>query len=111
MLFRSDDRFASPHIQIPVITGMGSGRNCINVLSSHVVVACAGGAGTLSEIALALKFGKPVILFNFKVKELFQNLVPSGQMVDADTPEAVIDRIRSFLQKSGMQFQQSPGEQ
>ena len=49
----------SPHIQIPVLTGMGSGRNVINVLTSHVVVACAGGAGTLSEIALALKHDRP----------------------------------------------------
>ncbi len=97
-----DDRFASPHIQIPVITGMGSGRNCINVLSSRVVVACAGGAGTLSEIALALKFEKPVILFKFKVKELFKPLAPGARMYDADTPDAAINRIRSILQESGM---------
>jgi len=31
----------------------------------HLVVACPGGAGTLSEIALALKYGKKVILFDF----------------------------------------------
>jgi uncharacterized protein (TIGR00725 family) len=92
-----DDRFASPHIQIPILTGMGNARNCINVLSSRVVVACSGGAGTLSEIALALKFGKPVILFNFEVKDLFLPRTPGGRIFDADTPEAVIDRIRSLL--------------
>jgi hypothetical protein len=35
------------------------------VLLSDVVVACGvGGAGTASEIALALKSKRPVILFN-----------------------------------------------
>ncbi|MFP4347495.1 MAG: TIGR00725 family protein [Thermodesulfobacteriota bacterium] len=94
-----DDRFASPHIQIPIITDMGSARNCINVLSSRVVVACAGGAGTLSEIALAIKFGKPVILFNFEVKDFFLPRTPGARIFDADTPEAVIDRIRSLLKE------------
>lgn len=50
----NDDR-VSEHIEIPILTGMGSARNCINVLSSHFIVACPGQAGTLSEIALALK--------------------------------------------------------
>ena len=96
-----DDRFASPHIQIPIITGMGSARNCINVLSSRVVVACAGGAGTLSEIALALKFGKPIILFDFEVKDLFLPRTPGGRIFNADTPEAVIDHIQSLLENGG----------
>lgn len=92
-----DDRFASEHIQIPVITGMGSARNCINVLSSHVVVACPGGAGTLSEIALALKCEKPVILFRFKVKEMFLSHAREAQLFEADSAEEVVRRIRSLL--------------
>ncbi|MEO1589980.1 MAG: cytochrome, partial [Cyanobacteria bacterium J06632_22] len=34
----------------------------INVLTSQVVVACGLGAGTVSEIALALKAQRPVVL-------------------------------------------------
>jgi hypothetical protein len=30
----------SRHVDVPIITEMGSGRNNINVLTSHVVVAC-----------------------------------------------------------------------
>jgi uncharacterized protein (TIGR00725 family) len=53
----------SRHVDVPVITEMGSGRNNINVLTSQVVVACGlGGSGTVSEVALAVKAGKPVIL-------------------------------------------------
>ena len=51
---------------------MGSARNCINVLSSQVVVACPGGMGTLSEIALALKYSKPVILLNYEEEKRFE---------------------------------------
>ena len=61
----SDDyRGASEAVDIPIVTGMGQARNAINILSSSVVIAIGLGAGTLSEIALALKSGRPVILMN-----------------------------------------------
>ena len=54
---------ASPDVDVAVFTGMGNARNAINVLSSQVVIACgAGGPGTIAEVALALKSGKPVVL-------------------------------------------------
>jgi len=51
---------ANPWIKAPVATGMGEARNAIIVRSAHGVIAVAGSYGTLSEIALALKMGKPV---------------------------------------------------
>jgi hypothetical protein len=42
-------------------TGMGGGRNWLVVAAAHAVVAIGGGLGTLSELALALKAGKPVV--------------------------------------------------
>ena len=59
---------------------MGSARNTINVLTSDVIVACPGGAGTLSEIALALKHGKPVWLLNFDVGGVFTGCAAKGQV-------------------------------
>lgn len=38
-------------------------RNHINVLSSDAVVALPGEAGTLSEVRLALRYGRPVAAF------------------------------------------------
>lgn len=38
-------------------------RNHINVLSSDVVIALPGSDGTVSEIELALRYGKPVAAF------------------------------------------------
>lgn len=52
----------NPYIKIPIYTGMSDGRNSINVKSSDVIIAIGGSSGTLSEIALALKNDKPVIL-------------------------------------------------
>jgi hypothetical protein len=48
-------------VSIVIATGMGHARNVIVVKSSDAVVAFPGEHGTLSEIAMALKMGKPVI--------------------------------------------------
>jgi uncharacterized protein (TIGR00725 family) len=89
---------ASPFIQIPILTGMGSARNYINALSSHVMVACAGGAGTLSEIALALKHGRPVILMGMDVMGFFAEETARGQLTSVMGPEEAIQRIKRFLE-------------
>ena len=52
---------ANPYIRIALPTGLGEGRNLLVVRTSDVLVSIGGGYGTLSEIALALKAGKPVI--------------------------------------------------
>ncbi|MBN1585957.1 MAG: TIGR00725 family protein [Candidatus Omnitrophica bacterium] len=52
---------ANPYVDIPIVTGMGEARNLVIVKSSIVLIAIGGSYGTLSEIAFALKSGKPVI--------------------------------------------------
>lgn len=52
---------ANPFIRIPIPTGLGELRNGLVVRASDVLIAVSGGYGTLSEIALALKVGKPVV--------------------------------------------------
>ena len=52
---------ANPYIDFPIATGMGQARNAIIVQTAQVIIAIAGGYGTLSEIAMALKIGKKVI--------------------------------------------------
>src|SRR5437867_2081048 len=52
---------ANPHIDIPIVTEMGNARNAINVLTSQAIIAVHGAYGTLSEIALALRSGTPVV--------------------------------------------------
>jgi uncharacterized protein (TIGR00725 family) len=55
---RSD---GNPHLSLSVPTGLGQGRNLLLVRSSDALVAVGGGFGTLSEIALALRTGTPVV--------------------------------------------------
>ncbi len=57
--YAHDDANASADIVIA--TGLGHARNVVLVASADVVVAIGGRAGTLSEIALAWKLGRPVI--------------------------------------------------
>ena len=51
---------ANPYVDVALPTGMGEMRNALLVRSSDGVIALGGGHGTLSEIALALKLGKPL---------------------------------------------------
>lgn len=73
-----DKSHASDYADHVIVTGMGSARNNINILSSDIVIACGLQTGTLSEIALALKAGKPVILLtdNEKAQEFLKDLAP-----------------------------------
>ena len=93
----ADTRHASPHVDICILTGMGSARNVINVLSSDVVIACAGEEGTVSEVALALKHGKAVIALNFDLGNLFAKARATGQLLSASTPEEAIELVRQVL--------------
>jgi uncharacterized protein (TIGR00725 family) len=52
---------ANPHVDIAIPTGMNYARNTVLVAMSDVVVAIGGGAGTLSEIALAWQHNKPIV--------------------------------------------------
>jgi uncharacterized protein (TIGR00725 family) len=54
-------RGSSPHLAAAIPTGMGEGRNALLVRAADAVIAISGEFGTLSEIALALKMGKPVV--------------------------------------------------
>jgi uncharacterized protein (TIGR00725 family) len=55
---RSD---ANEWVDFAIPTGLGHARNALVVSSGDAVIAVGGGFGTLSEIGLALKMGKPVI--------------------------------------------------
>lgn len=66
----------SNFVSFPIVTGMGSARNFINILTSDVVIVCGMGLGTASEAALAIKHQKPVIFTKVEKShlEFFQSL-------------------------------------
>jgi uncharacterized protein (TIGR00725 family) len=92
-----DKGTASEYIDVVIATGMGDGRNYINVLSSDIIVSLPGKAGTISEIALALKNRKKVILLSFDVGATFDFYRDKGLLTDADTPEEAIEIIKKEI--------------
>ncbi len=66
------DGYPNRWVEIPIQThlpssgeqgGEPTSRNHVNVLTSDVIVAMPGGAGTLSEVELAVRYERPVIAF------------------------------------------------
>lgn len=54
---------ANKYLDIIIPTGIGFARNSVIVLSSDILIALGGGAGTLSEISYAWQFGKKVYCY------------------------------------------------
>lgn len=94
----ADDRGISEAVDIAIITDMGNARNNINVLSSDVVVACGMGAGTASEVALALKGSKKVVLLtDNQESQLFFKGLSAENILVAKTPASAIEMVKKVL--------------
>jgi uncharacterized protein (TIGR00725 family) len=81
---------ASAHLTVSVPTGMGETRNALVVRAADAVIAVAGEWGTLSEIALALKIGRPVV--GLATWELAKGGTPVEGIVRAETPQDAVVR-------------------
>ncbi len=82
---------ANPFIHLAIPTGLGEGRNLLVVKASDAVLSIAGGYGTLSEIGLALKTGKPVIGLK---------TWPDIDGVDyVETPQQAIDMVGRYVSR------------
>jgi uncharacterized protein (TIGR00725 family) len=82
---------ANPYVDIAIATGLGELRNGLVVRAADALVAVGGEFGTLSEIALALKAGKPVVGLGG------WELARAGEPVDAidraESPEDAVARV------------------
>ncbi|MDP2940442.1 MAG: TIGR00725 family protein [Candidatus Omnitrophota bacterium] len=68
-----DKNDANEYVDIVIPTGLGYARNVLVVQTADVVIALPGEYGTLSEIAYALQFNKPVIsLGSWDIKGVIQ---------------------------------------
>lgn len=57
----ADRAAANEWVEVAVATGLGEARNALVARTADALVAIGGEWGTLSEIALARKAGKPVV--------------------------------------------------
>jgi len=53
---------ASPAVDVVLATGLGEARNAVIALSANACVVCGMNAATASEVALAIRAKKPVVL-------------------------------------------------
>ena len=81
---------ANEWVDVAVPTGLGEARNAIVVRAADALIAVAGEFGTLSEIALALKTGTPVV--GLETWELGRAGVPVPAIVVATTPADAAER-------------------
>lgn len=81
-------------IEIPLFTGLREARNYVIASVCEGLIAIGGGYGTLSEIALALRLGKPLVLLR---SWLFQIEGETLAIPTANTAEEAIERLWASL--------------
>lgn len=52
---------ANAFVTLPLATGLGEARNALVVRAGEAVISVGGSWGTLSEIAFAKRFGRPIV--------------------------------------------------
>ena len=93
--------YPNPWVEVAVLTHLPmsgpSGaepmsRNHINVLSSSVLVALPGGAGTASEVSLALRYGRPLIAY-LRARDEIPDL-PASVRAESD-----LEKVKAFVRE------------
>jgi uncharacterized protein (TIGR00725 family) len=84
-----DRRRANEYLAYSIATGMGQARNLAVVCSGDVIIAIGGEYGTLSEIGLARKIGRPVVSL--------ESWDLPGHLVVASSPEEAVEAAFGIL--------------
>lgn len=82
-------RDANRYVDVAVATGLAEGRNALVVRTADAVIAVGGAYGTLSEIALALRAGIPVV--GLATWELARQGRPDQAVIRASTPAEAVE--------------------
>lgn len=87
----ADKRDAADDLAIVLPTGLGEARNAVLVAGADAVIACGMSSGTASEVALALRAGKPTVLVrpDAETTAFFTNVSGATLYVAPDPVDAV----------------------
>jgi uncharacterized protein (TIGR00725 family) len=89
-------------VEIPIFTHLplsgergtdSLSRNHINILSSDVLIALPGGPGTASEVALARRYGRPLIAYLNQRDEILG--LPAGVLIEGD-----LQKVQTFVRST-----------
>ncbi|HOB86254.1 MAG TPA: TIGR00725 family protein [Bacillota bacterium] len=84
-----EERRGNPFLTLALPTGLGEGRNAVLARAADALIAVGGEYGTLSEIALGLKMGKPVIgLHTWQIRP---PRPLKEKVMEARTPEEAVE--------------------
>jgi uncharacterized protein (TIGR00725 family) len=84
---------ANEFADVVIPTGLGQARNVVVVRSADAVIAVGGSWGTLSEVAIARRLGRPVVwLHGWTIDG------PADPIPTAATPEAAVQAVIMALQ-------------
>ena len=93
-----DSLGASPAVDVVLATGLGEARNAVIALSSNACVVCGMNAGTASEVALAIRAKRPVILLRAdEVTARFFRMLDSEVVRTAMSAGEAIEMLRGLL--------------
>lgn len=84
-----DKDSANKFVSLVIPTGLSEARNALVVNTADVVIALEGEFGTMSEIALALRAGKPLIsLGDWKL---------SDKIIAAGSANEAVEKAKTFI--------------
>ncbi len=87
-----DETNANKYVDLIIPTGLGYARNILVVKAGHAVIAIDGSFGTLSEIAYALTYDKPLIGLNtWKMQPYCDDEDHIPAVIEAKNPREAVD--------------------
>lgn len=88
----ADPDRANEHVDVVIASGVGDARNAILANSGDAFLAIAGGYGTLSEIAFALKRGKRVVRLGRGTLAM-DAPIDDPNLLRAESPAEAVERV------------------
>ena len=98
----SDRSDAAPDLAVALPTGLGEARNAVLVTAADAVIACGANPGTASEIALALKANKPIVLVKPSptTAAFFSSIAGDAPFRVAHTPAEAVEWVAAQLRSA-----------
>ena len=94
----TDPAEANRWVAVPLATGLGEARNAVIACAAQAVIAIGGEWGTLSEIALARKMGRPVV--GLGTWQLARGQEPTEDILRASSPAEAVELALHALPRS-----------